>query len=181
MSKVNPFHKNISQVERLLTSSTNQFINDRNLILFKMQVNYVLRAGELLALTFNDIEKGFFRQPKTDEIKYFRKLPELVEMIRQYCEKYKIKPNKPLFYSIQKKPLSYRMLQHLYETIGKKLGLHLGTHSARKTGARVMYDRTNDPRFAMQILGHSDFNTMLRYIGLTDEEFNDNSDSVGVI
>lgn len=180
MSKVDPFHNNIKEVVELLTTSTNNRLNERNLLLFKIQVNYALRANELLKLTLSDLKRGYIMQSKTKKTKKLRYLPDLIIKASEYCEKYKIK-DRPICLNIRKKPLSYRMWQHIYENIGKSLNLKLGTHSLRKTLARKAYEITKDIRFVMQLLGHSNIYTTLAYIGLTDEEFAENSRLIGEI
>jgi site-specific recombinase XerD len=87
----------------------------------------------------------------------------------------------PLFYGQEGKTLSYQGLEKMIKKMGIVLGEKTGTHTMRKTGARIIFDKTKDSVFATQLLGHSNIQSMLSYVGLTSEEFQKKSKEIGLI
>ncbi len=76
-----------------------------------------------------------------------------------------------LFIHRNEKPLSRIAVYKVFTAIAKKLGLqNVGTHSMRKTFAKnLLTSNNNDIGLVMEIIGHADQKTTLKYLGYTDE------------
>ena len=179
--KVNPVQNKIPEVIKFISGIKNKKQRDQYSLIWKIGVNYCLRANEILSLTLNQAKSGRLKQPKTGKTKDLRYLPELISLIEVYCKKYKLTGDSVLFYGYKSQPLSYQGLEFMLKKLGKAIGEKTGTHSLRKTGARIIYDKTKDTVFATQLLGHRDFGSMLAYVGITDEEFQAKSKQIGLI
>lgn len=60
-----------------------------------------------------------------------------------------------------------RMLERYWETLREKLfgkGFDLGLHCFRHTGARLVYEKTKDPRKVQLLLGHKSINSTMHYL-----------------
>jgi integrase len=67
-------------------------------------------------------------------------------------------------------PLSRRSVTKAFALVGEELRLSLGTHSMRKTRGYHLYQNTKDIARVMKMLRHSSESVTLRYIGITQEE-----------
>lgn len=68
------------------------------------------------------------------------------------------------------KHLSRQAVAQAFKAVGEVVGVHLGTHSMRKTRGYHLYKRTNDIASVMKMLRHSNQGTTLKYIGITQED-----------
>lgn len=71
------------------------------------------------------------------------------------------------------KPLSRQAVTKAFGEAGVAVGVNLGTHSMRKTRGYMLYKKTNDIARVMKMLRHSSEAVTLRYIGITQQQIDD--------
>lgn len=145
---------------------------------WRVGLNLALRISDLLAIKFSDIEGGrlMITEGKTNkraEIKLNNKAQILINDIQLSH------PNHIyLFQSYRSQhtinslphPISRRAVGNAFALVGEELGLKLGTHSMRKTRGFHLYKKTKDIARVMKMLRHSSEAVTLRYIGITQQE-----------
>jgi len=72
----------------------------------------------------------------------------------------------PLFISRKGGQLKRNQAWRILHEAGDSLGLHIATHSLRKTAAFHIYKNTNDLALIQKLLNHSRSGDTIRYIGL---------------
>lgn len=146
--------------------------------IWNIGLNLALRISDLLSVKFSDIndDRLIIHETKTNkraEIKLNNKAMILINDIRlnhpTHTYLFQSHRNKQ---SINKlaKPLTRRAVAQAFALIGEELNLRLGTHSMRKTRGYHLYKQTKDIARVMKMLRHSSEGVTLRYIGITQEE-----------
>lgn len=141
-------------------------------------LNLALRISDLLSVKFSDIQSNrlTLREAKTGKhasIQLNHKAQEIIARIRHEH------PNHVyLFQSYRNqqalntppRPLSRRAVTKSFRQVGEELKLALGTHSMRKTRGYLLYQKTKDIGRVMMMLRHSSEGVTLRYIGITQDD-----------
>lgn len=148
-------------------------------------VNVALRISDLLKIRFTDIkgDRLIVQEGKTDKeanIQLNSKALEIVNLVRSrdtnsvflfQSKRSRNITNKPA------KPITRQAVSAAFKDVGETLGIALGTHSMRKTRGYHLYKKTNDIARVMKMLRHSSEAITLRYIGITqddiDNDFNE--------
>jgi integrase len=152
--------------------SLKKWCSKRDYILFLIGINTGLRVGDLLQLRVSDlkrkrkvvIQEGKTKKPRT------LNLNNIYDDIQEYIKKV---DSEWLFPSRKgDKPISttqaYRQLNKAAEMVDIEDGI--GTHTMRKTFGYWFYKQTKDVAKLQSILNHSHPKITLKYIGITDEE-----------
>lgn len=140
-----------------------------------IQLQFGLRIGELANLTVDDIDFNNMRihvQFKGDWKPKGRKRRS-IPMTRRHARTLKrwidnipsTVQHKRVIWSKHGKTVSIRTVQGWYQKANIK------SHDLRRSFAKVLYyNSENDLYFVSRILGHSNINTTIRYLGLESEE-----------
>ena len=159
----------------LKKSGNSQFVD-----MWEFSLNVALRISDTLNIKFSDIENETLniKECKTGKLATIHLNAKALEIVQR------IKRENPsdiyLFQSKNSrnvlnkelKPLHRSNLSKLLNEVGKILGLKIGTHSARKTRGYWLYKKTGDIVRVMKMLRHSSVAVTMRYIGITQEEIN---------
>jgi len=156
--------------------------------LWSFGINVALRISDLLSIELSDIKKidGSYRllikEAKTGKAASIKLNVNAVSIYES------IKTNHPdsvyLFQSMNSKavktvkPLGRSYVSAAFKEVGEMLGLHIGTHSMRKTRGYHLYKATNDIAKVMKLLRHSSEVATLRYIGITQEDIDSDFDDL---
>lgn len=146
--------------------------NKKYYIMYLVGCLLALRINEILLLRVGDVAgktEFTFRQSKTGKEITIAFNPELKAALKEYCKGRD--PQEALIPSRDNeyKPLSSKRSWEVISFIGNKYGLHLGTHSFRKTCAYHYYMQTKDLATLKVWLNHSAERDTLTYIGVTKE------------
>jgi integrase len=149
----------------------------RDLALFNLAIDSKLRGCDLLSLRVEDvaphgyaIERAIVRQKKTRRPVRF----ELTEQTRQAIDDYLAaslrRPGLCLFAGRDKGCcLTTRQYARLVSVWISSIGLDpslFGTHSLRRTKATLIYRRTGNLRAVQLLLGHTEIESTVRYLGI---------------
>lgn len=171
--------ENIKVISSLLAKHHAQHFAD----VWDLGINLALRISDLLELEFADLDGTHIKvieskttKPRT--IKLNDKAKEIIERRRsQYPD------DVYLFQSHSRnmkevKAISRQGVGKAFSEVGEILGLHLSTHSMRKTRGYHVYKQTNNLALVMKMLNHSAPKVTLRYIGIDQEELDLVTDSI---
>lgn len=172
-------------------------IAHRNKLLFVLGINLGLRASDLRTLkwsfffdTDGEFREYYTIQPKKQK-KYhkFVKLyfnPTVRKAINAYLEMYPYNSFDELVFASRKggDAIKESTVWDIFDKAAKKAGIqqNIGSHSLRKTFGYWVWHEAKDKNKAlvilMRIFNHADTATTARYIGITDDEFQDTYDSI---
>lgn len=146
--------------------------NEKYYVMFLVGSLLALRISEILALRVGDVKNKAeytFRQSKTGKEITIAFNPELKAALKTYCSNRD--PQEALIPARDNeyKPLSECRAWEVISQEGNKYGLHLGTHSLRKTCAYHYYMQTKDLATLKVWLNHTAERDTLTYIGVTKE------------
>jgi integrase len=152
--------------------SLQKWCGQRDYILFLIGINTGLRVGDLLKLKVSDLKrkkKLVIQEGKTDKIRTIQ-LSNIYDEVQSYIDTVDSvwlfpsrKGDKPIT-STQ----AYRQLNKAAEMVDITEGI--GTHTMRKTFGYWFYKQTKDVAKLQYILNHTKPEVTLRYIGITEEE-----------
>lgn len=157
--------------------SLKKWCGERDYILFLLGINTGLRVTDLLKLKISDIEgkkKLVVKEGKTQKKRDIH-LTNIYEELNTYIKT--LKGTEWLFPSRKgDKPISriqaYRQLNKASEMVDIPDGI--GTHTMRKTFGYWHYKQFKDVAELQMILNHSHPQVTLKYIGITDEQIENN-------
>jgi integrase len=144
---------------------------ERDYILFLIGINTGLRVGDLLNLKVNDLKrkkKVIIQEGKTKKARTIN-ISNIYDEVQDYI---KTVESEWLFPSRKGDKAitptqAYRKLNKASEFAEVE---SIGTHTMRKTFGYWFYKQTKDVAKLQAILNHSHPSITLRYIGITDEE-----------
>lgn len=162
-----------------MKSSLAHYGTQRDVFMWILGTNSALRVSDLLTLRKRDIKnyRLNIHAKKTGKRNSFN-LYHIQKQIDEYVQY--LEDDDYLFTSQRNKdnpkPIgrvqAHRIIQRASESIGLK---NISTHSMRKTFAYHFYmDSSNDIGTLMQILQHSSQQETLRYLGLDQEQIDEN-------
>ena len=152
--------------------------NRRDLALFNLAIDSKLRACDLMALRVADIASGgevlsraTVRQRKTNRPVRFEITARTRKAIEAWLETVELKEDDYLFPSrVKRSPhLSTRQYARIVNEWVRAIGLDpatYGTHSLRRTKATLIYRRTKNLRAVQLLLGHTNLDSTVRYLGI---------------
>jgi len=147
--------------------------------IWQLGLNLALRISDLLNLTYDDFAGGetiTVIEQKTGKSRTI-KLNEKVQTIVK--QRQALNPNDMyLFQSVGNrakkllKPLSRETVARKFAEVGEIIGVHLGTHSMRKTRGYAMWSAGVPLEVIARVLNHSSPAVTMRYIGLEQADIN---------
>lgn len=146
--------------------------NEKYYIMFLIGCLLGLRINEILSLRVGDVKgkkEHTFIQSKTGKEVTIAFNPELKKALNKYCEEKDPQCALIPCRDNEYKPLSPMRAWEIIHALGEKHGLHLGTHSMRKTCAYHYYMQTHDLATLKVWLNHTSERDTLTYIGVTKE------------
>jgi integrase len=165
----------IATVSHMLEKHGNETYRD----IWQLGLNLALRISDLLNLTYDDFAGGDTitvieqKTGKTRIIKLNEKAQTIVKQ-RQALNA----DDKYLFQSVGNrakkllKPLSRESVARKFAEVGHIVGVHLGTHSMRKTRGYAMWKASVPLEVIARVLNHSSPAVTMRYIGLEQADIN---------
>ena len=167
-------------------------INTRNYVMFCIGIYTALRASDIIRLQVKDVRetsgqiKGHIVivEQKTRTNKKTKKkrpprtitmLPQLHKILKEFVKNkndddYIIKSRKG-----DNKAIRREMVYRIVKKAADKCQINgVGSHTMRKTFAYHYYQKTNDIAGLMKMLGHSKEEITLRYIGLEQDNIDEN-------
>ena len=150
----------------------------RDLALFNLAIDSKLRASDLLEIRVSDVATNGKAQTRAIVSQQKTKKPvrfEITERTRQSIERWIMAANLVssdyLFPSrLHASPhLSTRQYSRIVESWVSGIGLDptaYGTHSMRRTKATLIYKRTKNLRAVQLLLGHTNLDSTVRYLGI---------------
>lgn len=153
--------------------------------IWELGLQLALRISDLLSIKYGDIdlvgERVKVTESKTNkvaDIKLNAKAIAVIESLRA--------SNPDDVYLFQAtgnrvagvKPFSRQYITKCFKVVSESLKVEIGTHSMRKTRGYWMYKQSNDLARVMRMLRHSSVAVTLRYIGITQEEVDNDFDDL---
>jgi integrase len=155
--------------------SLKRFCGERDYILFLLGINTGLRVSDLLNLKVKDVKKKIVvKEGKTQKARTIY-LDNIYEELNEYIKS--LNGTEWLFPSRKgHKPITriqvYRQLNKAAKIVDLTEGI--GTHTMRKTFGYWHYKQFRDVAELQKILNHSHPEITLKYIGITDEQIENN-------
>jgi integrase len=146
--------------------------------IWNIGLNLALRISDLLSIKFDDIKDNrlVIVESKTRKVaniqlneKALRLINDIREEFPEHVYLFQSYRNQQAINS-KPKPISRRAVSKAFSEVGQDLGEHLGTHSMRKTRGYHLYQSCKDIGRVMKMLRHSSEGGTLRYIGITQED-----------
>jgi integrase len=166
--------------------------NRRDLALFNLAIDSKLRACDLLALRVADVAnngevltRATVRQSKTNRPVRFEVTARTRKAIQAWLEAAELNENDYLFPSrVRRSPhLSTRQYARIVNEWVRAIGLDpaaYGTHSLRRTKATLIYRRTKNLRAVQLLLGHTNLDSTVRYLGIEIDDALEMSEQIDV-
>jgi integrase len=166
--------------------------NKRDLALFNLAIDSKLRACDLLSLRVSDVASGkelqsraIVRQKKTKRPVRFEITARTRKSLEDWIATANLTGNAFLFPSrLRNSPhLSLRQYGRIVEFWVSSIGLDAtayGTHSMRRTKATLIYRRTKNLRAVQLLLGHTNLDSTVRYLGIEIDDALEMSEQIDV-
>ncbi|MBJ6127916.1 tyrosine-type recombinase/integrase [Microvirga splendida] len=150
----------------------------RDLALFNLAPDSKLRACDLVTLRVDDValngrvrSRATVMQRKTGRLVQFEVTEQTREAVARWLEKKDLHKGEPLFPSRinRARPMTTRQYTRLLASWLRAIGLDplaYGTHSLRRTKASMIYRRTGNLRAVQLLLGHTQIESTVRYLGI---------------
>ena len=166
--------------------------NLRDLALFNLAIDSKLRACNLLSLRVSDVASGqevqsraIIRQKKTKRPVRFEITARTRKSVEEWMGAQDLKESDFLFPSrLHSSPhLSLRQYARVVESWVSSIGLDptgYGTHSMRRTKATLIYRRTKNLRAVQLLLGHTNLDSTVRYLGIEIDDALEMSEQIEI-
>jgi len=166
--------------------------NLRDLALFNLAIDSKLRACDLLSLRVSDVASGkevqsraIIRQKKTKCPVRFEITARTRKSLEDWIEVANLAENAFLFPSrLRRSPhLSLRQYARIVESWVSSIGLDptaYGTHSMRRTKVTLIYRRTKNLRAVQLLLGHTNLDSTVRYLGIEIDDALEMSEQIDI-
>ena len=154
--------------------------NPRNVLMFRVGLNTILRIQDILDLRVSDIfhPDGSFKEylslfeRKTKKSKAI-KLNSLIRIeIKKFVDRYDLKEDDYIFFSLHNPTRNLDRVEawRILKKASDKAGIeNFGTHSMRKTLAWTIYQKTKDISLVMYMLNHQSPTATMKYLGLVQD------------
>lgn len=164
----------------------------RDLALFNLALDSKLRGCDLLAIKISDIATGLqigtrgqVLQKKTGRPVRFEITKRTKISIQNWMKIADLQPASYLFPSRQhcSAYLSTRQYARIVKDWARMIGLDptsYGTHSLRRTKATLIYRQTKNLRAVQLLLGHSNLDSTVRYLGIEIDDALEMSEQIDV-
>lgn len=180
--------QNSKAVDAIAESDLDQFTlflsfnsNTIYLDIWKLSVNTALRISDLLNLRINDcVNKDHLhilesKTSNTRNNRTYRKITLNSTAKSIIARRARLYPNDEFLFQAKHtnatsiKPISRQSVHTAFSKAGKACGLHVSTHSARKTLGAKMYSAGVPIATIQKLLKHSSESITLQYIGITQK------------
>lgn len=165
------------QIEKVLRRNKQETYAD----IWKLNLNMALRVSDLLSLTFESVQGSTIRivETKTGKVKQF----PINDAARAIIEKRR-RDNPEDVYLFQSKsnrvkaqasPVAREGVSRAFKEAGLEVcgdSRNIGTHSARKTRARIIYEDTKDIALVSKMLNHSSIRVTELYLDIRQDDVN---------
>lgn len=140
--------------------------------IWRIGLNLSLRIGDLLAIQYNDLDMNnralTLTEAKTGKTKHIRLNSTALAIIAKRRAAY---PADTWLFEVHSnrsnnKPISRVSVSRVFKEAGDWLGLHINTHSLRKSRGKAMFDDGVPIEKISLVLNHSSPAETLRYIGI---------------
>jgi integrase len=150
----------------------------RDLAMFNLAIDSKLRGCDVVALKVEDvaphgyaIDRATVRQKKTGQPVRFEVTEQTRQAVDVYIRATGKRPGEFLFSSrrVLRRYMTTRQYARLVAEWVGSIGLDptlFGTHSLRRTKATLMYRRTGNLRAVQLLLGHTQIESTVRYLGI---------------
>jgi integrase len=150
-------------------------------LIWQLGINLGLRISDLLSLRYTDIDEDRVNliESKTGKRANILLNNKAISLIN---ELHIANPNHEFIFQSYRsrcvtlkapKPISRRAVSSAFEQVGQEVNISLGTHSMRKTRGYHLYKETKDIARVMKMLRHSSEAQTLRYIGITQDDIDE--------
>lgn len=151
------------------------FSSDRDRFLFILGINTALRVSDLLKLCVKDLQGThlILKESKTGKTKRQIISTSLRKEIKLYCNG---KDENEFLFPSRKgtAPISRVQAYRILNEVAQRCGVEeIGSHSLRKTFGYHFYQKTKDVVSLQHLLNHSNPQTTLRYIGITQDNMDE--------
>ena len=166
--------------------------NRRDLALFNLAIDSKLRGCDLVRLRVSDVASGgeilsraTVRQSKTKRPVRFEITARTRKSTEEWIEAAQLTESDYLFPSrVRRSPhLSTRQYARIVNDWVRAIGLDpsaYGTHSLRRTKATLIYRRTKNLRAVQLLLGHTNLDSTVRYLGIEIDDALEMSEQIDV-
>lgn len=165
------------QIEQVLRRNGQETYAD----VWRLNLNMALRISDLLALTFEAVQGNTIRitESKTGKVKQF----PINDAARAIIEKRRAANPDDVFLFQSKsnrvkgsaKPVTREAVSRAFKAAGEEVcgdSRNVGTHSARKTRARIIYEDTKDIALVSKMLNHSSIRVTETYLDIRQDDVN---------
>ena len=159
----------IEQVERKLRKHYGDIYAD----VWVLGVNVALRISDLLSIRLADVvgrDTLTLTEAKTGKVRLITLNARARDVIKRRAA---ANPHHEwLFQSTSNrakascKPITRQAVSAAFKEVGEIVGIHLGTHSMRKTRGRAMFEAGTPLEVISKSLNHSSTGVTMRYIGI---------------
>lgn len=155
--------------------------NPRNKVLFAIGIYTGMRISDILRLKVRDVycrNRIENKQGKTKSYVYIPINLELKKIIKDYVERQELGLDEYLIKSREgrNKPITRSQAYNILNNMAKFFNIdNIGCHTLRKTAGYNLYHVSGkDIGLVMEVLGHKDPQSTLRYIGITEMDIDRN-------
>ncbi|MCK8607169.1 tyrosine-type recombinase/integrase [Apilactobacillus ozensis] len=168
--------EDIANVKKFLSKG---YFGERDLMIFMVGINTGLRCSDIVQLKVGTVlhdKTPYIYEQKTGKKRQVN-LNNIAKELNLYIRHQDFtSPDDYLFPSRKHNVSQHITVNGFYKVIRRvefQMGRHdLGTHTMRKTFGYHFYKKTNSIAMVMQVLNHSNPAITKRYIGISDEEVN---------
>ena len=149
-------------------------------------INSGLRISDILKLKHADLKNEFIElnEKKTKKRRRITINNHIINAYQQFCKRLqddniKVKDDDFIFISQKSSVYSIRHVNRELKILlaDKKSGLHISTHTMRKTFGRKVFENNNENEksliYLSDIFNHSSVSITRRYLGIRQEEIRD--------
>lgn len=151
------------------------FTGQRNLAIVALLLDSGIRRGELIALKRTDVDLSN-RSRCLVSGKTGTRYAHFSEVCRQALISYMhnsafvgLPEDCPLWITIDRTPLQYHTVEHIFRLIQKHTGIHIHPHKLRHTFASMMAASGADAFVLKELLGHESVATTEMYVKLNEK------------
>jgi len=170
----------ISAVEALLRNHHGQIYSD----IWRIGVNLGLRIADLLLVKYADLDTQnrlyALTEGKTGKKRQIRLNSKVLAIIERRKTEF---PDDIYLFQVHSnrtsgliKPISRISVSRAFADAGERLGLHINTHSMRKSRGWAMFSDGVPIEKISKVLNHSTPAVTMRYLGITKQEVLDTYD-----
>jgi integrase len=161
----------VMMVERLLRTHHSDLYGD----IWRIGVNLSLRISDLLAIRFADLDLDnhlyTLAEGKTGKIRHIRLNPTALALIEKRRAQY---PDDVFLFQPHSnrttglvKPVSRISVSRAFKDIGDRVGIHIGTHSMRKSRGWAMHSDGVAIEKISKVLNHATPAVTMAYLGIS--------------